>query len=167
MCFWLILFAMLRPLVVCLSACMSVCVSACLLVCMSAFLSVCMSVCLSVCLSVGEQACVSACVRVPVFWSVSVSASLSACLCVCLSACVFVCLGVQKFGTGAQRPSIQNHYRNFSICTNINKVLLHFLLHVPTNLTSFDHHKSLPSSHFLLRAKFKYKISWCKSMGTN
>ena len=41
------------------------------------------------------------------------------------------------------------------------------LLLVPTLLTSFDHHNSLPSSHFLLRAKFKYKMSFCKSMGTN
>jgi len=73
---------------------------------LSVCLYVCLSVYLSVCLSVGVQACVSACVRVPVFWSVSVSASLSACLCVYLSACVFVCLGVQKFGTGALRPSI-------------------------------------------------------------
>ena len=45
--------------------------------------------------------------------------------------------------------------------------LLHFLFHVPTNHTSFNHHKSLLSSHFLLIVMFKCKMNCCKSMGTN
>ena len=45
--------------------------------------------------------------------------------------------------------------------------LLHFLFHVPTNHTSFNHHKSLLSSHFLLIVMFKCKMNCCKSMGAN
>jgi hypothetical protein len=78
---------------------LSSCLHACALVCLFVYvpvssffyMPVCLQHCMPVCLSVSMSAFLCVCVCVPVFYP---------------SACVFVCLGVQKFGTGALRPSM-------------------------------------------------------------